>query len=172
MYTLFPVVRVLCEGEGPNYEYICHFSSLTSSQDNNPRCNFLIVSINLKLKCLSADPVIFLSYSDLASNIFVPVRRTPIYELRERIYHNGPKIAILEFPPAFTSTNLTDNQRDILDGLFPERGLYSSKVLNINIEVVDKGTGIKLAQYFPIWEWFPSGQLVSIVYAWAPQGRW
>ena len=96
-----------------------------------------------------------------APKLFVPVKRVPIYELRERIYHSGIKLMMPGMPPAFAYTSFTESERDIAEGLFPKKILKLDKLTNINVEMVEMSAGVKLAQHFPFWEWFRNGFKVS-----------
>lgn len=84
--------------------------------------------------------------------MIVPVKRVPIYELRERIYHTSPKVANFPSPPAVTYSSFTVFEKDKRDGLFPVTRVFHNEWNQMNVEVVDEGSRVKLRQYFPMWQ--------------------
>ena len=75
----------------------------------------------------------------------VPVVRSLIYDLRERIYHNSEKVMTRRDIPVFAHSPLSSQPDD--RKLFPQ-SVVKGKNQIINLEVVDPVLNVKLRHYY------------------------
>ena len=75
----------------------------------------------------------------------VPVVRSLIYDLRERIYHNIEKVMTRRDVPVFAHSPLSNEPAD--RKLFPQSVIQGRNKI-VNMEVVDPVLNVKLRQYY------------------------
>ena len=75
----------------------------------------------------------------------VPVVRSLVYDLRERIYHNKHKVMTRSDVPVFARSPLSSEPSD--RKLFPQT-LVTSRSKLVNMDVVDPVLGVKLRHYY------------------------
>lgn len=75
----------------------------------------------------------------------VPVERSLVYDLRERIYHNREKVMMRWDNPMFSDSPLSSEPAD--RRLFPQT-VVETKDQIVNLEVIDSVQNVKLRQYY------------------------
>ena len=74
----------------------------------------------------------------------IPVKRSLVYDLRERIYHNKEKVMSRVDVPLFTRLPLSSEPSD--RKLFPQTVVQSNQI--VSLEVTDPVLNVKLRQYY------------------------
>ena len=75
----------------------------------------------------------------------VPVKRSLVYDLRERIYHNKEKVMTRSDVPMFARFPLSSEPSD--RKLFPQTVVQSRDHI-VSLEVIDPVLNVKLRQYY------------------------
>lgn len=75
----------------------------------------------------------------------VPVSRSLVYDLRERIYHNKEKVMTRRDIPVFAHTPLSSELAD--RKVFPQSEIHGRDQV-LSMEVVDPVLNVKLRQYY------------------------
>lgn len=75
----------------------------------------------------------------------VPITRSLVYDVRERIYHNKEKVMTRSDTPSFTHSPFSREPSD--RKLFPQTLVHSKDRL-LNVEVVDPVLNVKLRHYY------------------------
>lgn len=90
--------------------------------------------------------------------LIVPVVRSVVYDLRERIYHNKEKVMTRRDIPTLARSPLSSEHTD--RNLFPQP-FVSGKSQMLNMEVIDPLLNIKLRHYYSRSKY--TGSTVSLI---------